>query len=338
MAIPRVFISSTCYDLKHIRQNLKYFVKTVGYEPVLSDEGDVFYSPISHTHDSCLREVETCQIFILIIGGRHGGDYKDERSSITNNEYREAVRCNIPIFALVESAVYSDHHVFVMNKKNNPTIANDIIYPSIDDNRIFGFIDEVRKNTKNNSIFPFRDFSDMESYLKKQWAGMMYDFITQRSLEEGSKITNRLLDDLTLAAKKSEELIKILLKSGGDNEFAEKTIEDVSNKVLAENFAHLILSTFNKERFFNATINELQLISLDQNLVDFLEATNEFYTEKCFDDSNGQYEDVLFGVGSIGVSIDDLNRRSDIRKSFEALRLVDEDTRKKIYIKMIEGI
>ncbi|WP_278401215.1 DUF4062 domain-containing protein [Stutzerimonas kunmingensis] len=159
MAIPRVFISSTCYDLKHIRENLKYFVRTIGYEPVLSDEGDVFYNPSSHTHDSCLKEVETCQIFILIIGGRQGANYKDETSSITNNEYREAVRNNIPIFALVEAAVHSDHHVFITNKKKNPDIADSIAYPSIDDIRIFGFVDEVRKNTKNNAIFPFRDFS-----------------------------------------------------------------------------------------------------------------------------------------------------------------------------------
>jgi hypothetical protein len=52
MAIPRVFISSTWYDLKYIRENLRYFVKTLGYEPVLSEEGSVFYDPSLHTHDA----------------------------------------------------------------------------------------------------------------------------------------------------------------------------------------------------------------------------------------------------------------------------------------------
>ena len=51
MAIPRVFISSTCYDLKYIRGNLLYLVRSLGYEPVLSEEGDVFYDPGKHTHD-----------------------------------------------------------------------------------------------------------------------------------------------------------------------------------------------------------------------------------------------------------------------------------------------
>lgn len=73
MAIPRVFISSTWYDLKYIRENLRYFVRTLGYDPVLSEDGSVFYNPGLHTHDACLTEIPTCQLFVLIIGGRFGG-------------------------------------------------------------------------------------------------------------------------------------------------------------------------------------------------------------------------------------------------------------------------
>lgn len=346
MAIPRVFISSTCYDLKHIRESLKYFVRTIGYEPVLSDEGDVFYGPSVHTHDSCLKEVVTCQILILIIGGRQGGNYKDDISSITNNEYREAVRNNIPIFALVEASVHSDHHVFTTNKKKNPDIAEKISYPSIDDTRIFGFIDEVRKNAKNNAIFPFRDFSDMESYLKKQWAGMMYDFIIQRSHEENSKITNKLLDDLTLATKKSEELIKVLLKSTSNNEIAEKTIEEVSNRVQAENFAKLVLEKFHLKKLTNTSLENLQSISLDGTWVDFLQAAPDFHIETMPQDDEGA-DEVLWGIGaegSIGIIIGTYQNgeykpknHSKLEESFSSLKLVDEATRNEIYLKMVNG-
>ncbi|QWL64038.1 DUF4062 domain-containing protein [Aeromonas jandaei] len=216
MAIPRVFISSTCYDLKHIRESLKYFVRTIGYEPVLSDDGDVFYSPDTHTHESCLKEVETCQIFILIIGGRYGGKYMGRKTSITNNEYKTAVENNIPIFALVEQGVYSEHHVYSTNKKSSSEIANQITYPSVDNIMIFDFVDEVRRNVKNNAIYAFRDFSDIEEYLKKQWAGMMYDFITNRARDDRNKVTNRLLDDLNLATKKTEELLKLIARQGSD--------------------------------------------------------------------------------------------------------------------------
>ncbi|MNJ26431.1 hypothetical protein D3C77_209140 [compost metagenome] len=202
MAIPRVFISSTCYDLKYIRENLKYFIKTIGYEPVLSDEGDVYYNPVVHTHDACLKEVETCQIFILIIGGRYGGKFIGNETSITNNEYKTAIKKNIPIFALVEQGVYSEHLVFSTNKKTSADIADKIKHPSVDNIKIFDFVDEVRKEIRNNAIYSFRDFSDIELYLKKQWAGMMYDFITNRADDDSRKITNRLLDDLNLATKK----------------------------------------------------------------------------------------------------------------------------------------
>lgn len=37
MAVPRVFVSSTWYDLKYIRENLKYFIRGLGYEPVLAE-------------------------------------------------------------------------------------------------------------------------------------------------------------------------------------------------------------------------------------------------------------------------------------------------------------
>ncbi len=30
MPTPRVFVSSTCYDLKYIRENLKFFIRNLG--------------------------------------------------------------------------------------------------------------------------------------------------------------------------------------------------------------------------------------------------------------------------------------------------------------------
>ncbi|MFK5915340.1 MAG: DUF4062 domain-containing protein [Woeseiaceae bacterium] len=341
MATPRVFISSTCYDLKYIRENLKYFVRTIGYESVLSDEGDVYYNPSSHTHDSCLKEVETCQIFILIIGGRHGGDFKEEEKSITNHEYREAIMNHIPVFALVENSVYTDHNVYASNKNKNPDFVDKINYPSIDNIKIFDFIDEVRKNTENNAIYPFVDFSDIETYLKKQWAGMMYDFILQRANEESSRVTNRLLDDLTLATRKSEELIKVLLKAT-DSDKAEETIEKIGNKVEAENFAKLVLDKFEADKLPKTTLESLTNNDLSKSWSDFLIATNDFYDDVM--EHEEQSSLVIWGPASRGLEIghyegEQFISRSftDIEKAYDALRSVDEQTRIEIYKKLING-
>ena len=43
MAIPRIFISATCYDLQEICFQLRRFIQEVGYDPVMSEFGDIFY-------------------------------------------------------------------------------------------------------------------------------------------------------------------------------------------------------------------------------------------------------------------------------------------------------
>ncbi len=41
MVKPRVFVSSTYYDLKYIRNSLKSFIGSFGYEAVLFEDGDI---------------------------------------------------------------------------------------------------------------------------------------------------------------------------------------------------------------------------------------------------------------------------------------------------------
>jgi hypothetical protein len=215
MAFPRVFVSSTCYDLKYIRENLKYFIRRLGYEPVLSEEGSVFFDPNLHTHDACIAEVPNCQIFVVIIGGRFGAQFKSETHSITNAEYREAVRLKIPIFAIVEQGVYNESRVYLRNKDRKTIDARSIIYPSADNVSIFDFIEEVKSNTINNATVPFKDFSDIESFLLQQWAGMMYSFLTRDN--ENARVTD------TLAIMKEmnervEMLSRQILRSVGTHE------------------------------------------------------------------------------------------------------------------------
>src|SRR5665648_960339 len=109
MATPRVFVSSTCYDLRYIRENLKFFIKNMGFEAILSEDSDVFYDPQKHVEDSCLDEVTNCQMLVLIIGGRYGSKYKSEPESITNHEYKMAIKNKIPVFAMVEQQVNAEY-------------------------------------------------------------------------------------------------------------------------------------------------------------------------------------------------------------------------------------
>jgi hypothetical protein len=215
MAAPKVFVSSTCYDLKYIRENLSFFIRSIGYEPILSEEGSVFYNPRVHTGQACLTEIPNCQMLILIVGGRYDSTFPKSETSITNGEYREAVRNKIPIFALVEQGVHNEYHVYSNNVRNPMIAAEKIRYPSVDDTRIFRFFTEVRSNAINNAIVPFRDFADIENYLEQQWAGMMFSFLL--GMNEDARVADTL-EILSSVNERIEMLSRQILKSVGTDE------------------------------------------------------------------------------------------------------------------------
>lgn len=198
MAAPTVFVSSTFYDLRYVREALKRFIESLGYVPVLSEDGTVFYDPVTSAADSCFAEVLNAEMFVLIIGGRHGSQMPNGRS-VTNTEYEAARRNGVPIFAMVEQGTYNDYSVYRANA-HDPAIADRMVFPNADTTEIFGFIDRVQGNAVNNALVPFRAFGDVESYLRNQWAGMMHQFLRQRA--DGARVSA----DLNFLAQINERI------------------------------------------------------------------------------------------------------------------------------------
>jgi hypothetical protein len=73
MAKPRIFVSSTYYDLRHIRAVLEGFIRQLGYEPVLFEKGAIPFRHDKTLEENCLSEIDACDILILIVGGRGMG-------------------------------------------------------------------------------------------------------------------------------------------------------------------------------------------------------------------------------------------------------------------------
>jgi hypothetical protein len=184
----------------------------MGFEPVLSEEGNVFYNPKLNVQDACLVEVPTCQLFVLIIGGRFGTKYKQTTESITNHEYKEAVKSGVPIFALVEQPVQIEYLIYRRNKDNPNIDVTKISYPSADSVKIFDFMEEVQCNSVNNALAPFSDYAELESYLKQQWAGFMFTFLSQQG--ESKRVAN-MLEALTTMSNRLEFLSKQILTTVG---------------------------------------------------------------------------------------------------------------------------
>lgn len=214
MPAPRVFVSSTFYDLRYIRENLKYFIKSLGYDPVLSEEGSVYYAPRAHVHEAAVAEVPSCQMLILIIGGRYGQGYRPEPDqSVTNAEYKKAVEAKVPIFALVERDVYAQYRVYRENKQNADIDAASINYPAVDTVRVFEFVEEVQDQAVNNALVPFADFEEIQNYLRQQWASMMFSFVSSES--EAHRVADTLAA-VTEVSRKIEFLSREVLKAVGD--------------------------------------------------------------------------------------------------------------------------
>lgn len=112
----------------------------------------------------------------------------------------------------MESAVYNEHHVYIKNKNNSKINLANFDFPAVDSPRIFDFIDEVRNSTVNNALVPFRDFGDIEGYLRSQWSGMMYEFLASRNQERRVADT---LATLTQMNNRIEMLSKQILLSVG---------------------------------------------------------------------------------------------------------------------------
>lgn len=317
----------------------------MGYEPVLSDEGDVYYNPVSHTHNSCLDEVSNCQMFVLIIGGRYGGTHINSSESITNEEYRIAVNNNIPVFTLVDSAVSSDHHLYQINGKNSEIDRDKVNYPASDNVKIFHFINEVRKNTINNAIHPFRNFSDIEAYLKKQWAGMLFDFILKSRNEKQSELTNKLLTDLSMVSRKTEELLKSVYGKL-DQVNAQQVINSVSDTINAEKFVLSVLKMTGMTHLKNTDINRLVNTSMAKGWAQYLVDAADFHITTETEYPDGTQCTVLWppklGTGGFGVTLQEYENgnvieleNADYAHSFSFLKALEPQKKKEILERLL---
>lgn len=225
MAKPRVFVSSTYYDLKYARERLERFIKSYNMEPVLFESDNVYFDPTNKIDKSCYNEVETCHLMLLIVGGRYGSPasnsneesyenakekYNEEYVSITQKEYITAVKNNIPIIICVDRNVYSDYETYLINNDNNP---NEIKYAHTEDCKIFEFISTLQKS----AIKLFNKIEDIEHYFSNQISGMLYTYLESLKKESKANELKSSIDQIEQVAKSMSKML---------NEVASEVIVD----------------------------------------------------------------------------------------------------------------
>ena len=99
----KVYVSSTIADLKRERRAVMDWLVAAGHQPVHS------YQPNSDmVRDSCLDDVDACDLYVLILGHRYGfqpAEDNPEGLSITQLEFRRAGQSGIPRIALLSTSI-----------------------------------------------------------------------------------------------------------------------------------------------------------------------------------------------------------------------------------------
>src|SRR5882757_1392045 len=103
---PKVFLSSTCYDLRQVREDIETAVTGLGLCPLRSEAESFPIDPTLTTVENCQKVVrESADILVLVIGGRYGSVDSGSGKSITNLEYLAAKTKGIPVYAFVDQQV-----------------------------------------------------------------------------------------------------------------------------------------------------------------------------------------------------------------------------------------
>lgn len=212
MTKPRIFVSSTYYDLKHIRSSLETFIENMGYDPILFESGDIPYKSKDPLDISCYEEIDSCHMFILIIGGRYGSPSSEDRNnkeeenkvcteynSVTMEEYLAAREKEIPIFIFVEKNVYSEYRTY----KENRDSAFEVKYAYVDNVNVFKLLDEINSQDRNNTMRDFDKFEDISNWLRDQWAGLFADYLLKQR-------NNQILENMSTKIEKLSQITATL--------------------------------------------------------------------------------------------------------------------------------
>lgn len=204
MAKPRVFISSTFYDLKQIRVDLDNFIMSLGYDVVRNEEGEIPYGTNSKLEDYCYKEISTVDIVVAIIGGRFGtASDVNQKYSISNEEIKTAIEHNKQVYVFIDRDVNAEFQTYLKNKEKDI----DIEYSHVDDKRIFQFIEEIKGLKRNNIIHPFYSSGEIISFLREQWAGLLQHYLQEQAKFSETDTLRDLKETLGLAKNLTELLV-----------------------------------------------------------------------------------------------------------------------------------
>lgn len=163
--LTRIFLSSTIYDLKDLRNTVEGSLRDRGYAILASESGNIPVDSSKHSYDICLNAARNCECLIAIIDGRFGGVMPSSTKSITQAEIEAALDNGKQVLVFVRQGVWDAKEIYkAYQKSGNQFIPTKLV----DDERIFDLIDGIRRRARANWIFQFNLPSDLISQITRQ--------------------------------------------------------------------------------------------------------------------------------------------------------------------------
>ncbi|MDD4957002.1 MAG: DUF4062 domain-containing protein [Candidatus Omnitrophica bacterium] len=268
MAKPRVFISSTYYDMRNVRADLERFILEQGYEPVLFERGHIAYGTEERVEEDCYREINTCDILINIIGGKIGTQSRSTQYSISQNELKEAIKLGKQIYIFVERPVLAEYSTFIANKEVagfKATAVNDL--------KVYSFLEEIFALSGKNPVQGFEVSENITTFLREQWAGLFQVLLQERARQKEVNLLGRI----ETTADTLDRLVKFLTEERSQGDQAIKDIL-LSNHPLFKSLKKQLNIPY---RIFFETRDEMEalLVARKTNLIEEKEWDDAEYIE-----------------------------------------------------------
>lgn len=224
---PRIFISSTFYDLKYVREDLANFIKAHDFEPIMFEDGDIGYTPGAHLDDSCYETMHSADMVVLIIGGNYGspaeGETEDEFKeyiSITRKEFKTAEDAGVPIYVFIDNKVYVEYEIYEANYKKIESEEIKINFKNVKNINVFRFIREI-KNLGKLPIIEFSRTIQIKEFLSKQWSDMFKKYLAILKDNKNAENIENTVEDMNLLVRKMNLMLdsmgkKILTADNSD--------------------------------------------------------------------------------------------------------------------------
>ena len=244
MAVPRVFVSSTYYDLKQVRYNIGDYIKSLGYDPVMHERSGVTYTHTGPLEKDCYHELANCDIVICIIGNNFGSQSSENDLSITMNEIQTAIKNKKIVYIFIAKDVYIENRTYERNKETG-----NFKSAYTDNIKVHEFISDL-KAINVHVIEPFETTDDIVNILKLQFAGLFQKLLSSNASATEAKTAY----DLQESADEMRRIIQDF--ENQKNEFFAKFESTIfyNNRVL---FTIKTLLGMEKSAFFAANLDGL---------------------------------------------------------------------------------